>query len=215
MKRFSGGKACQFKSREAAAEAREKFECEAVSRLSLTKTSVKTVSRPTALNTVSLLKYCTKNFGMSSHNAMGIAERLYLQGFLTYPRTETTSYPQNFDFRALVERLGGYENPRIASFAQSLLEAGKLSPKKGKDHGDHPPITVTTNVPAALSGGEEIIYQFVAGHFLASIAPDLKYQERAFACRLGPLSLAFSEKTLIEPGFKGVSKNPTWRNEYW
>lgn len=185
-----------------------------MSSLKLTKTSTKSVSRPTALNTVNLLKYCTKNFGMSSHNAMSIAERLYLQGFLTYPRTETTSYPKNFNFHELVEKLGSYENSRISSFARNLVDKGRMNPKKGKDLGDHPPITPTTNVPLSLSGADELIYQFVAGHFLASIAPDLKYQEKAYSCNLGALTLSFSEKKLIEAGFKEISKNPGWRNEY-
>lgn len=214
IKRFSGGKACQFKNREEAGVAKQAFEELPVSTLKLTKTSTKTISRPTALNTVNLLKYCTKNFGMSSHNAMGIAERLYLQGFLTYPRTETTSYPKNFNFKQLVEGLGAYDNSRIANFAQNLVTSGRMNPKKGKDLGDHPPITPTTNVPHSLSGADELIYQFVAGHFLASIAPDLKYQEKAYSCQLGKLTLSFSEKKLIEAGFKDISKNAAWRNEY-
>ena len=83
---------------------------------------IKSIGRPGALNTVNLLKYCTKNFGMSSHSAMQVAERLYLSGFMTYPRTETTSYPKNFNFKILVERLGNYDERRISNFAKGLLQ---------------------------------------------------------------------------------------------
>ena len=214
VKKFSGGKACQYKKRESAQEAKEEFEKERVSNLKLSKTSSKSIGRPTALNTVSLLKYCTKNFGMSSHNAMGIAERLYLQGFLTYPRTETTSYPKNFDFKYLVQNLAGYSDSRISNFAKNLLTKGKMNPKKGKDHGDHPPITPTSNIPSNLSGVDGLIYEYVSSHFLASIASDTKYQEKTYSCTLGKINLSFSEKKLIEPGFKEISKNVSWRNEY-
>ena len=213
IKKFSGGKSCQFKKLLDANDAKSKFEQLSISRLKLSKKSTKTISRPTALNTVHLLKYCTKNFGMSSHNAMGIAERLYLRGYLTYPRTETTSYPKNFNFKNLVENLKNYDDHRISSFAGNLLEK-KMNPKKGKDHGDHPPITITSNIPSGLSGVDQLIYQYVASHFLASIAQDTKYEEKMYSCMIGSVNLSFSEKKLLEPGFKEISKNTAWRNEY-
>ena len=51
-----------------------------------------------------MLKMASTMLGMSPHQAMQTAERMYLSGYITYPRTETSEYPKNFDLRDAVHQ---------------------------------------------------------------------------------------------------------------
>jgi DNA topoisomerase IA len=41
---------------------------------------------------------------------MKIAEHLYLRGFTTYPRTESTTFSPNFNFKEVLSSLKDHEN---------------------------------------------------------------------------------------------------------
>jgi len=61
-------------------------------------------SRPHGLNTVEMLRIASSKLGMSPHHTMQIAERLYTQGYISYPRTETTEYPKGYDYKQVIYR---------------------------------------------------------------------------------------------------------------
>lgn len=144
-------------------------------------TSKKSKPRPTPLNTVELLKICSKSLGMSPHKAMQIAERLYIAGFVSYPRTESTSYPQHFDFQ---EALAPHRShPLWGDHVRGLLDEGQFTtPKRGHDAGDHPPITPTRAAQEGeLTGSDWKVYEYIARHFIGSVSPDCVIQKHQYA----------------------------------
>ena len=49
-----------------------------------------------------------------------MAERLYLEGYITYPRTESTSYPDKFNFKGVVTALSTI--PIFSDYSNGLLK---------------------------------------------------------------------------------------------
>jgi DNA topoisomerase-3 len=123
--------------------------------------------RPTALNTVEMLKIASRALGMGPAQAMSAAERLYLSGYMSYPRTESTQYHDSFDLEGTVSEQ--CRSPYWGSYAATLLATGLQRPKKGVDAGDHPPITpVRSAAPGELVGDMERLYDMITRHFLAT-----------------------------------------------
>ncbi|KAK9288869.1 hypothetical protein L1049_017335 [Liquidambar formosana] len=131
-------------------------------------------SRPSGLNTVNFLKVASSALGFGPQMAMQLAERLYIQGFISYPRTESTAYPSSFDFKGT---LGAQvKNPMWGNYVQQLLDNGYLKPRSGTDAGDHPPITPMRLATEDMLGNDAWrMYQYVCQHFIGTVSPDCKY----------------------------------------
>lgn len=125
-------------------------------------------AKPLALNTVELMRMASSGLGMGPAHCMQIAEHLYTQGYVSYPRTETTSYPENFDLVGTVkDQLG---SSKWGADARALLDRGISKPRKGHDAGDHPPITPMKPDNGSLSGDHARLYEYICQHFLATVS---------------------------------------------
>jgi DNA topoisomerase III len=73
--------------------------------------------KPLPLHTVALQKLASKKLRMSSEEIMKVAEDLYREGMISYPRTETDSFDRNMNLKGLVEL--HTDNPVWGDYAQS------------------------------------------------------------------------------------------------
>nr|XP_048308371.1 DNA topoisomerase 3-beta-1 isoform X4 [Myodes glareolus] len=163
----------------------------------------KAKQRPLALNTVEMLRVASSALGMGPQHAMQIAERLYTQGYISYPRTETTHYPENFDLKGSLRQQANH--PYWADLVKQLLAEGINRPRKGHDAGDHPPITPMKSATEAELGGDAWrLYEYITRHFIATVSHDCKYLQSTISFRIGPEKFTCSGKTVISPGFTEI-----------
>ena len=107
-----------------------------------------------------------------------------MMGYTTYPRTESTDFSPNFDFKEVLKQ--HINHPEWGKFARDLYENGHNRPKKGHDAGDHPPITpVAAATRDELGDHEWKIYSFITRSFLGCISTDATYDSCAIMFESG------------------------------
>ncbi len=169
-----------------AVHARERFLIEqeardALSKLQKTaavkevKVTERSVRPPIPFNTTGLLT-AAASLGFSAAKAMSIAENLYMNGYISYPRSDNTVYPASLDLRELVQELS--KSPEFAESCAILLKQDKLTPTRGKkETTDHPPIHPTAAASRTkLSQQEWRIYELVARRFMATLGKNAVVQ---------------------------------------
>lgn len=162
--------------------------------------------KPEGLNTVELLKHSSQKLNLGPKEAMHVAEKLYLGGFITYPRTETTAYAPSFNLEELVENFTrSYMS--FSDYATFLLQNGLSAPKSGTNAGDHPPITPTNKMPHMnkMSQNESKMYDFVCRHFLATISPDARFAKTKIQFIAGSQSMNLNGSMVLDRGFTEVT----------
>ena len=129
----------------------------------------RTVRPPAPFNTTSLMAAAAAE-GLSPARTMRIAESLYMDGYISYPRVDNTVYPSSLNLAEVVRTLSG--NPAYAPYCNQLLSKGKLTATRGnKEETDHPPIYPTAKAtPDDLPAAEYKLYNLVARRFLATLS---------------------------------------------
>ena len=109
--------------------------------------------------------------GLGAATAMRIAEDLYTQGLISYPRTDNTVYPRGLGLRGLVEK---FRDGPFGEAAEFVLAQPTFRPTRGRtETTDHPPIYPTGAVdPKKLKPDHAKVYELVVRRFLATLAPD-------------------------------------------
>ena len=155
---------------------------------------------PTPFNTTEFIR-AASSIGFTPSNAMRIAESLYMNGFISYPRTDNTVYPASIDLRELIKSLGkGVFKP----YVETLLEQNELTPTRGKkETTDHPPVIPATFVARSkLKDDEWKIYEMVVRRFFATFASTAKWKTMQALFDISGEEFRARGASLVEEGWR-------------
>jgi len=158
---------------------------------------------PPPFNTTMLLAEANR-LGMSASRAMKVAEDLYTEGYISYPRTDNTVYPRSLSLKMILKKLTDSE---FKKEAEELLSQEKIRPSRGRmQTTDHPPIhPVGAATKRKLKGDRWRLYELVARRFMATVAPPARAEITE-----GELEVA--GEIFLSRGYRVIE--PGWRRYY-
>ena len=158
---------------------------------------------PTPLNTTAFTTDASSRLGITPAAAMRLAEDLYMDGFVSYPRTDNTVYPASLPVRELVQQM-----VRIPEFeAGAFVLDGPMQPTRGKkETTDHPPIHPTQAVhPNALGDGpKRRVYELIVRRFIATFGPPMVSESTRADIEAGSESYFVRGSVVVDPGYARI-----------
>ncbi|PVX25987.1 MAG: DNA topoisomerase I [Candidatus Bathyarchaeum sp.] len=111
-------------------------------------------------------------FGYTPRRTLAIAQRLYLDALISYPRTSSQKLPPIIQYRKILNSLK--TKREYKKLASTLLETQELKPREGaKDDPAHPAVYPTGNLPEKpLSSPEKRVWDLIVRRFMAVFGDD-------------------------------------------
>ncbi len=188
----------------------KKLEAEEIAVISDFNEEIGVIRRPLPLDTDTLEAECSNLFKVSPKQISDIAERLYNNGFITYPRTESSYYLEK-DLTKLTTAFTNHEE--FGQIAQECIDLGGVTnPSKGRFTKDHEPIKpvkaiIKKDLEKTFAKTPSIInlswaiYTYIVWRFLASVHIDAKTLDQYIILTAGGEDFKGKGKLIIELGF--------------
>ena len=142
--------------------------------------------------------------GISASYAMNRAEDLYMRGFISYPRTDNTTYPKSLK---IAEHLKIFAHGAFAGDARYVKEHMRDVPTRGKkETTDHPPI-YPTSLAAREDIGDDVswkLYEFIVRRFFATICIDAEWETMKVNMSASTEPYTITGGRILEAGWRGV-----------
>ncbi len=139
-----------------------------------------TITPPIPFDLGSLQGEAYSLFGYTPQRTGKIAERLYLDALISYPRTSSQKLPPAINYKSIL--LGLRQEPTYQELASELLQKEDLHPKEGaKEDPAHPAVYPTGNRPERiLDESERRILDLIVRRFMAVFwEPGIKQNMKA------------------------------------
>ncbi|MEP6930430.1 MAG: DNA topoisomerase, partial [Flavobacterium sp.] len=162
---------------------------------------------PKLFDLTGLQVFCNTKFGFSADETLKIAQTLYEQKVITYPRVDTTFLPNDIypKVQGILQKLTDY-----AALTQPILEKKiKKSPKVFNDKKvtDHHAI-IPTGVQSNLQYNQQQVYDIITKRFIAVFYDDCLVANTTVIGKAADVMFKTTGKEILKKGFRVVFEDP-------
>lgn len=153
---------------------------------------------PAPFNLGGLQAEAYKVFGLSPKKTQSIAQNLYIEGYISYPRTSSQKLPKTIDYDKIFKGLS--KDPRFKEKITNLKKP--LKPHEGKKEDEaHPAIHPTGLLPKKLGKYEKKIYELIVYRFISAFGEKALIESMNAKLNIGGEIFKFSRKRVVKMGW--------------
>ncbi len=156
---------------------------------------------PYPFNLSSLQAEAYRHFGYTPARTLSIAERLYLDALISYPRTSSQKLPPDIGYMEILR--GICNRPQYRSLALQLVNEGALRPTQGpKEDPAHPSVYPTGESPKKnLTEPEAKLLDLIVRRFMATFAESSLYETTKLTLSRDPHQFFMRGSRVVREGW--------------
>jgi len=162
-----------------------------------TKIKEESIAPPVPFDLTTLQTESYKHFNLTPTQTLQIAQKLYLEGVISYPRTSSQKYPEAIGYKKILRALG--KNTKLVKYAVNE------NPVEGKKSDPAHPAIYPTGEFKKIEGHDKKLYDLIVRRFIATFCNPAVVENKKVEVAVN--NLKFSAK-----GLKIKEKN--WMNVY-
>jgi DNA topoisomerase-3 len=162
---------------------------------------------PKLFDLTGLQVYCNNKFGFSAEETLKIAQTLYEQKVITYPRVDTTFLPNDVypKVAGILQKLTAYANLTQPLLGKKIKKSPKVfNDKKVTDH--H--AIIPTGIQQHLQYNQQRVYDIVTKRFIAVFYEDCLVANTTVFGKAADVPFKATGKEILKKGFRVVFEDP-------
>nr|WP_294924457.1 type IA DNA topoisomerase [uncultured Flavobacterium sp.] len=162
---------------------------------------------PKLFDLTGLQVYCNTKFGFSADETLKIAQSLYEQKVVTYPRVDTTFLPSDIypKVPGILQKLSNYSTLTQPILQKKIKKSPKVfNDKKVTDHHAIIPTGIEINLPY----NQKQVYDIIVKRFIAVFYDDCLVANTTVIGKAAEVLFKTTGKQILKKGFRVVFEDP-------
>lgn len=154
------------------------------------------VNPPTPFDLTTLQTEAYKYLGLTPTQTLKIAQALYLEGVISYPRTSSQKYPKEIEYEKILTKL--------KKFTTQVKYAVNQTPTEGKKEDPAHPAIYPTGEMKKVNESDKKLYDLIVKRFISCFADNALVENTRLGVSVGGLEFSAKGVKIKEKGWINV-----------